>query len=217
MSINGEFNNMSIILYNEADENYKSYREFSHTIYKQAGITYPDYSNSGVTYLSYDYPIVHGLPIMIKYSKDCCFSCIDIITSMADRYGAIPCKDFLNLLHKIDYTQRKAIWVDINSNLLQDTMKLMDGTLYEYYDMLLYLYISVAETLVDYMPNWKERYKDEIRREFMPLCGDVYLFKNVITTNIMTWRQKRKPPYFTNYMWCYTILHCAKHTLERIC
>ena len=92
----------------------------------------------------------------------------------------------------------------------------MDDSLYEYYDMLLYLYISIAETLVDYTPNWKKRYKDEICREFTPLCGDVYLFKNVITTNIMTWRQKRKPPYFTNYTWCYTMLHEAKHTLERI-
>lgn len=218
---------MSILLYN--DENISEYRSFAKFIYSYAQVTYPDSSKTGVTNVLDGYSIVHGLPIMINFNTirtikfdnamrplECCFNCIDIISSMADRCGALPCKDFLNLLKRIEYLQKKAIWLDLNNNLSLDMMKLMDEQLYECYDKLLYLYICDAQDLVDYKPEWKEEHKEDIRQEFMYLWGDIYLFKNVITTSIMAKRQKHKPPYLTNYSWCYSMIHYAEQELERI-
>lgn len=205
---------MSIILY--SDEDYKKYKDFSYIVYNNEKVSYPSSADSGVVDVLDGYSIVYGIPIMIKYnSEDCAFNCIDIISSMADRCGAVPCKDFLNTLKKIDHIQKKAIWADINSKLSLKMMKLMDEELSEYYDRLLYLYITNAESLVDYTNNWKENQEDELFQEFMPLYGEVYMFKNIITTNIMAKRQKRKPPYFNN-RWCYTMIHNAEHELKKI-
>lgn len=193
----------------------------SNIIHSLARISYPDYAKSPITNIIDDYFIVHGIPILVKYNRtgpmDCAFSCIDIISSMADRYGATPCKDFLNLIKRIEQLQKKSIWLDMNNNLSLEMMKIMDEELYECYDKLLYLYICApVENLVDYTPNWKEEQEEELFLEFMPLSGEVYLFKNVITTSIMAKRQNRKPPFLTNYTWCHYMLHYVKHELERI-
>lgn len=208
---------MSIIMYNDTERT--TYYKHARMIYNHAGVTYPDYAKSAVTNVLDGYSIVHGLPVIIKYNKpmDCTFNCIDIISSMADRYGAVPCKDFLNLLSRIELLQKKAIWLDMNNNLSLDTMEIMDEELYECYDKLLYLYICApVENLVDYTPSWKEEQEDELSLEFLSLLGEVYLFKNVITTSIMAKRQKRKPPFLNNYTWCYQMAYYAEQELERI-
>lgn len=219
---------MSIIMYNDIERT--AYHHHASIIYSHAGVTYPDYAKSAVTNVLDGYSIVHGLPVIIKYNRpievkydgsvrpmDCTFNCIDIISSMADRYGAVPCKDFLNLLSRIEQLQKKAIWLDMNNNLSLETMKIMDEQLYECYDKLLYLYICApVENLVDYTPSWKKEQEDELSLEFLPLLGEVYLFKNVITTGIMAKRQKRKPPFLTNCTWCYQMAHYAEQELERI-
>lgn len=198
-----------MILYESAD--YDVYRQHSLKIYKDAGITYPDYSEVGFNVVLDGYSIMHGIPIIVV-KNDINFYCVDMLSSMAAKYDAVPCKDYLKLINRIERLQKNAIWADMNANLPLFTMKLMDEQLKDYYDELLYLYMSTS-TLVDYDVSWKKRYKEDLQKEFP--WPNVYMFTDVITTGIMIKRQGREPPY-KNAEWLSIMVNYAQHSLTKL-
>lgn len=196
-----------MIIFYDDDKN-KKYRSFSKAIYATSGVKYPEITDKKIEILR-DYPVVHGIPVIFKpYGNHSFFTCIDIISSMADRYGAVPCKDFTNLISRIDKIQRRAMLLNENDNLIKDTINLMDEELAECYDKLLYLYIGCPdiENLVDYTPEWRKVYEDEIEEEFLHL-GDIWLFKDVISTMIFS--KNLKKCLYDKYGWTEVLIKNA--------
>lgn len=202
-----------MILYE--DDDYEDYRKISLKIYKDAGITYPDYSEVGFNVVLDGFSIMHGIPIIVVKNDTINFYCIDLLSSMSAKNDTVPCRDYLKLINRVERLQKKAIWSDMNANLPLFTMKLMDEQLKDFYDELLFLYITEG-TLADYDSSWKKIYKEELQKEFRRFnATDVYMFTDVITTGIMIKRQGRMPPY-KNDAWLSIMVNYAQHSLTKL-
>ena len=71
-----------------------------------------------------------------------------------------------------------------NNKLNKVAIEIINQELAECYDMLLYLYVSEAESIIDYNKGWKARYRDKIMDKlmYMGILGQVWLFNDVIST-----------------------------------
>ena len=122
------------------------------------------------------YPLLTGIPLIVKPSgSPSYFMFIDF-----NGDG----KDFNKLVEKALDIQKKAIIQYENNKLNKVAIEIINQELAECYDMLLYLYVSEAESIIDYNKGWKARYRDKIMDKlmYMGILGQVWLFKDVIST-----------------------------------
>lgn len=123
------------------------------------------------------YPLLIGIPLIVKPSgSPSYFMFIDF-----NGDG----KDFNKLRKKALDIQREAIIQYENNKLNKVAIEIINQELAECYDMLLYLYISGAESIIDYNKGWTEKYKDKLIDK-LGVDGRVWLFKDVISTMFLS-------------------------------
>ena len=136
------------------------------------------------------YPLLTGIPIIVKpvgkeaYLK---FIDLDIVTGINDTGR----KDFDKLVKRVLKIQSESILQYNNNRLNNTSIVLMNSSLNETMDMLLYLFITDKEDTVDYNKNWKASKKTEIGdklKKMLKIEEDArfYLLNTIIPTMLFS-------------------------------
>lgn len=136
------------------------------------------------------YPLLTGIPIIVKlvgkeaYLK---FIDLDIVTGINDTGR----KDFDKLVKRVLKIQSESILQYNNNRLNKTSIALMNISLNETMDMLLYLFITEKEDTIDYTTNWKFNKKAEIGSKLKKMLkieedARFYLLNTIIPTMLFS-------------------------------
>lgn len=136
------------------------------------------------------YPLLTGIPIIVKsvgkeaYLK---FIDLDIVTGINDTGR----KDFDKLVKRVLKIQSESILQYNNNRLNKTSIALMNSSLNEIMDMLLYLFITDKEDTIDYTINWKADKKAEIGNKLKKMLkieedARFYLLNTIIPTMLFS-------------------------------
>lgn len=136
------------------------------------------------------YPLLTGIPIIVKlvgkeaYLK---FMDLDIVNGINDTGR----KDFDKLVKRVLKLQSESILQYNNNRLNKTSIALMNSSLNETMDMLLYLFITDKEDTIDYTINWKVNIKAEIGNKLKKMFkieedARFYLLNTIIPTMLFS-------------------------------
>ena len=137
-----------------------------------------------------NYPLLTGIPIIVKlvgkeaYLK---FIDLDIVTGINDTGR----KDFDKLVKRVLKIQSESILQYNNNRLNKTSITLMNSSLNETMDMLLYIFITEKEDTIDYSRNWKINRKAEIGSKLKKMLkieedARFYLLNTIIPTMLFS-------------------------------
>ena len=136
------------------------------------------------------YPLLTGIPIIVKLvGKDAYLKFIDLdIVAGINDTGR---KDFDKLVKMVLKIQSESILQYNNNRLNKTSITLMDSSLNETMDMLLYLFITEKGDTIDYTTNWKINRKAEIGgklKKMLKIEEDArfYLLNTIIPTMLFS-------------------------------
>ena len=136
------------------------------------------------------YPLLTGIPIVVKlvgkeaYLK---FIDLDIVTGINDTGR----KDFDKLVKRVLKIQSESILQYNNNRLNKTSVTIMNSSLNETMDMLLYLFMTGKEDTIDYTENWKVTKKAEIGSKLKKMLkieedARFYLLNTIIPTMLFS-------------------------------